>query len=138
MAIVSAVLDTNVIVSGLAYPNSVPGRLLASWRSGRLRLCTSRFIVDEVARVLPRLTRANLTSTEARVLADSFLFLADVVEPVAIDEPALADRDDLPVLPTLIVAEADWLVTGDHQLLALADRYPILTPTDCWDRISGL
>ena len=29
-------LDTNVLLSGLAYPASVPGRLLAAWRSGAL------------------------------------------------------------------------------------------------------
>jgi predicted nucleic acid-binding protein len=32
----AVVLDTNVLLSGLAYPASVPGRLLAAWRSGAL------------------------------------------------------------------------------------------------------
>ena len=32
------------------------------------------------------------------------------------------------ILATLIVAKADWLVTGDAALLALADRYAIITP----------
>ena len=30
----------------------------------------------------------------------------------------------------LIAAGADCLVSGDKDLLALADRYPILTPAD--------
>ena len=25
------VLDTNVLISGLAYPNSIPGRIVAAW-----------------------------------------------------------------------------------------------------------
>ena len=29
-----AVLDTNVLVSGLAYPGSVPGRIVTAWRQG--------------------------------------------------------------------------------------------------------
>jgi hypothetical protein len=31
---------------------------------------------------------------------------------------------------TLVVAKADWLVTGDLALLALADKYPITTPAE--------
>ena len=30
------VLDTNVLVSGLAYPGSVPGRIVTAWRQGGL------------------------------------------------------------------------------------------------------
>ena len=137
MPLVSVVLDTNVIVSGLAYPQSIPGRLVGLWRSGSLRLVTSRYLLDEVARVLPRLRHADLTADEARDLADSFLFLADVVEPVTVDEPRLRDPADAPVLGTLLAGAADWLVTGDHDLLVLADTYPILTSAGFWDRFGA-
>lgn len=40
------------------------------------------------------------------------------------------DRDDEVVLATLLAAKADWLVTGDAALLALAGRYPIATPAE--------
>jgi predicted nucleic acid-binding protein len=40
------------------------------------------------------------------------------------------------VLGTLIAAmhggQADVLITGDKDLLALRDRYPILTPAEFW------
>jgi prevent-host-death family protein len=49
------VLDTNVLVSGLAYPGSVPGRIVAAWRQGALDVVLSRHLLDELARVLPRL-----------------------------------------------------------------------------------
>jgi hypothetical protein len=32
------------------------------------------------------------------------------------------------ILATLVVGKADWLVTGDAALLALADKYQIATP----------
>jgi predicted nucleic acid-binding protein len=38
------------------------------------------------------------------------------------------------ILATLIVAKADWLVTGDAALLALADQYPIITPAEFTSR----
>jgi len=128
------VIDTNVIVSGIAYPESIPGKILAAWRSGRLQLVVSHFIVDEIARVLPRLSKAGLTLEEAQDLADSFLFLAQVVDPTEPDEPRLRDPKDLPVLGTLIASDADRLITGDNDLLVLADRYPIMAPADFWKR----
>lgn len=137
MAGFRVVLDTNVLVSGLAYPASVPGRIVGAWRSGSLDLVLSRYILDEMARVLPRLPRVALSAGDIRDLADSFMFLADIVEPAAIDEPGLGDRADGPILGTLIAAGARYLITGDKDLLALADRYPILTPAAFWDRHGG-
>jgi predicted nucleic acid-binding protein len=40
-----------------------------------------------------------------------------------------ADPDDSP-LSSLLVARAEYLVTGDFDLLVLKDRYPILTPQE--------
>lgn len=128
------VLDTNVLVSGLAYPGSVPGRIVTAWRQGGLEVALSRYILDELVRVLPRLPRIRMTPAEIRDLADSFMFLADIVEPDGTQEPKLRDPADQPVLLTLLAARADYLITGDKDLLALASQYPILTPSEFWTR----
>ncbi|WP_454752303.1 putative toxin-antitoxin system toxin component, PIN family [Cupriavidus necator] len=127
-------LDTNVLVSGLAYPGSVPGRIVTAWRQGGLEVTLSRYILDELVRVLPRLSRVNMTPAEIRDLADSFMFLADVVEPEGTQDANLRDPADQPVLLTLLAAKADYLLTGDKDLLALASQYPILTPAEFWAR----
>lgn len=131
------VLDTNVLVSGLAYPGSVPGRIVAAWRQGGLEVALSRYILDELVRVLPRLPRICMTSAEIRDLADSFMFLADIVEPEGAHDVNLRDPADQPVLLTLLAAKADYLVTGDKDLLVLASQYPILTPSEFWTRHGG-
>lgn len=131
------VLDTNVLVSGLAYPDSVPGRIVTAWRQGGLEVALSRYILDELARVLPRLPRVGMTPAEVRDLADSFMFLADVVEPAGAEDATLRDPADQAVLLTLLAAKADYLITGDKDLLALAGRYPILTPAEFWTRHGG-
>ena len=131
------VLDTNVLVSGLAYPGSVPGRIVAAWRQGGLEVALSRYILDELVRVLPRLLRIRMTSAEIRDLADSFMFLADIVEPEGAHDVNLRDPADQPVLLTLLAAKADYLVTGDKDLLVLASQYPILTPSEFWTRHGG-
>jgi predicted nucleic acid-binding protein len=81
MAGLRVVLDTNVLVSGLAYPESVPGRIVSAGRRGGLDVVLSKYILDEMARVLPRLKRITLSAAEIRDLADSFLFMAEIVEP---------------------------------------------------------
>jgi putative PIN family toxin of toxin-antitoxin system len=128
------VLDTNVLVSGLAYPGSVPGRIVGIWRQGGLDVVLSRYILDEMVRVLPRLSRLHLNSSEIRDLADSLMFLADIVEPDAEQDSSLRDPADQPVLATLRASKADYLITGDKDLLALADKYPIVTPSTFWAR----
>lgn len=131
------VLDTNVLVSGLAYPGSIPGRIISAWRQGGLDLILSRYILEEVARVLPRLSRNTLKAEEIRDLIDSFIFLADIVDPSAPHDPALRAPNDQPILGTLLAAGADYLITGDKDLLALPEHYPILTPATFWARHSG-
>jgi uncharacterized protein len=134
MAGLRVVVDTNVLVSGLAYPGSIPGRIVGQWRGGGLDVVLSRYILDEMARVLPRLPRLKLSEADIRDLVDSFIFLADMVEPDAVQEPNLRDTADQQVLGTWVAAKADYLITGDKDLLALAEKYPIVTPATFWER----
>ena len=131
------VLDTNVLVSGLAYPTSVPGRIVGSRRQGGLDVVLSHYIVDELVRVLPRLPRVRMTPQHIRDLADSLMFEADLVEPAGPHDPGLRDPADQPALRTLLAAQADYLITGDKDLLALAGRHSILTPAEFWARHGG-
>lgn len=128
------VLDTNVLVSGLAYPGSVPGRIMSAWRQGGLEVALSHYILNELVRVLPRLPRVRMTSAQIRDLADSLMFQADIVEPSGAPDHALRDPADQLVLQTMLAAQARYLVTGDKDLLALAASYPIVSPADFWAR----
>jgi uncharacterized protein len=130
---VRAVLDTNVLLSGLACPGSVPGRIVTAWRNGSLEVVLSHLILDELRRVLPKLVhRHGLNKSEIADLVDCLSFEAELVEIGTGLEPALTDPTDQPVLGTLRTAQADYLVTGDKALLALAPQYPIVTPAQFW------
>lgn len=134
MANLRVVLDTNVLVSGLAYPASVPGRIMAAWRQGALDVALSPYILAELVRVLPRLRRIQMTPAEIRDLADGLMLQADLVEPDGPTDQALRDQADQAVLQTLLAARTDYLITGDKDLLALSDKYPIVTPAAFWAR----
>ncbi len=109
----------------------------------RWRLLLSNYILDELRRVLPRLSaRHGLSAAEIDDLVDALAIQAAIIEPLAGEEPALRDADDQPVLGTLLAAlatsGADYLITGDKDLLALADRHPIVTPAAFWQMHGGL
>jgi len=143
VATLRVVLDTNVLLSGIAYPASVPGKIMAAWRHGSVDVLLSAYILDELRRVLPRLAqRHGLTLAEVDDLVDALSIQAEVIEPLPGVEPDLRDVDDQPVLGTLLAAlktsSADYLITGDKDLLAIDDRYPIVTPATFWVTHAGL
>jgi putative PIN family toxin of toxin-antitoxin system len=131
------ILDTNVLVSGIAYPASVPGKILSFWKQGSLDILTSDYILEELRRVLARLThRHHLTKNEIDDLVDSLALQMEILTPSPTHDPTLRDIDDQPVLAILLeamrISKADYLITGDGDLLALADRYRIINPRDFW------
>lgn len=143
MATLRVVLDTNVLLSGIAYPASVPGKIMSAWRHGSVDVLLSIYILDELRRVLPRLTnRHGLTLAEIEDLVDALSLQAEAIEPLPIVEPDLRDVDDLPVLGTLLAAlqssHVDYLITGDKDLLVMGERYPIVTPAHFWATHAGL
>jgi len=134
------VLDTNVLVSGLLFPAGPPSRLVRAWRSGAFDLVISDFVIEELKRTWAHLAPRLKPAPDD--LADFIDTIGVRAELLRIDETMLAranlaglrDPDDLPVLALLIGSGADHLVTGDKDLLALANAYPILTPASFVDR----
>jgi len=126
------VLDTNVLVSGVTYKEGTSGRIVRLFQRRGLEVVLSRYILDEMVRVLPRMSRNPLSTEHIRDLADSFVMLAELVEPDVSPDANLRDPADQPVLATLRASGADYLITGDKDLLALASEYPIATPAAFW------
>lgn len=143
MGTLRVILDTNVLLSGIAYPASIPGKIIAAWRHGSVDVVLSASILDELRRVLPRLANRHLLSAaEIEDLVDILSIQADIVDPLPSLEPELRDQNDQPVLGTLLAAQfaggADYLVTGDKDLLALSEKFPIVTPAQFWATHGGI
>lgn len=127
------VLDTNVLVSGLMLPDSVPGRIVAAWRGAQFDLALSEPLLDEIGRVLsyPKIQgRLRWGGDEIARFLLLLRFKADIVDIAAEKAGVPRDPGDDPVLATLLAADADCLVSGDGDLLALRDRFPIQTPAE--------
>lgn len=132
------VLDTNVLLSGLMYPDGTPGIIVRAWREARFELVLSVEQLTEIGRVLSyRKIRRILKWDRATIegfLKQLYLRsdLADISGTVA---AVPRDPGDNFVLATLIASAAECLVTGDADLLALRDRYAILTPAEFTQRL---
>ncbi len=127
------VLDTNVIVSGLITATGPPGTILTAWRDRHVDLIVSASLLREVADILsrPKIARTYGLTADA---VSGILRLLDsqairVPGRVTIPRTARDPLDDH-ILACAVEGHADYVVTGDRDLLAL-DRFrgiPILSP----------
>jgi len=130
---VKVVLDTNVLLSGLMFPEGTPGRIVAAWGEARFEVALSLDQLAEISRVLeyPKIRRKlGWDDQQIELFIKQLYIRAEVVElgPLSVEVPR--DPSDTPILATLAASNADILVTGEGDLLALRDNYPIETPAE--------
>ena len=126
-------IDTNILVSGLMYPASTPGRIIAAWSEAQFDVVSSHEQLAEIGRVLgyPKIRRI-LQWDDERIghFIKQLYIRVEMAEPASSEIESLRDPDDAPILGALAAADADLLVTGDRDLLALSDRHPFETPAE--------
>lgn len=128
------VLDTNVLISALAFPGSKPDRILRQVRRGELDLFISPFILAELDRVLQEKFRFGKKEAGARVRA--IRSMAHLVHPTEQINVVTANADDNRILECALAARAEFLVTGDKEHLIPLGSYrdtKIVTPADFLD-----
>jgi uncharacterized protein len=124
-----AVLDSNVIVSGLGW-SGPPARIIEAVLAGELVLVTSPPLLAELRRVLAYPKLAEVIPDGPR-LADLVEMTSVVVEPID-TFAVVADESDNRVLEAAVAASVDYMVSGDEHLLTLGSfqSIPILTPAE--------
>ena len=131
------VLDTNVLLSALLFPAGSLSWLRHAWQSEAVRPLASRDTTAELFRVLAY-PKFRLNDDEREdLLADYLPWCETVAVSKAPPVPSCRDPFDRPFLDLALVAQADALVTGDDDLLVLADEFPvpILTPRALRERM---
>ena len=130
MPLLRIVLDTNVLVSTLVFRSPSVPWLLSAWQSVSLIPLATHDTITELERVL-RYPKFSLPPGQPELLVADY---RPWCEMVAITEPPevpdCRDPRDRPFLELALYAQADALVTGDGDLLALAPAFavPIITP----------
>ena len=112
------VLDTNVLVSALLFKGKV-SRLVALWQQGRLAPLLSKETFGELRKVLTY-PKFVLDQEEIRaILEDEVLPFFEIVDPVESIEDVCGDPDDNPFIACAVSGGAEFVVTGDAQLVGL-------------------
>jgi putative PIN family toxin of toxin-antitoxin system len=116
--LISAVLDTNTLVSGLGWPRSKPAEVVDHALNGRFLPVTSPPLLNELARVLryPKLVKVF---DEPEAIVELVERMSLVVEPAARLRIVRDDEADNRVLEAARAAGTDFILTGDHHLLDL-------------------
>jgi putative PIN family toxin of toxin-antitoxin system len=114
---VKAVFDTNVLLAAF-LTEGVCAKLLTRARKQQFNLIACPFILHEFERILSK--KFSATKPEKKnALALITEAAQDVVQPSETPAGACRDRDDDNVLACALEADADYLVTGDKDLLHL-------------------
>ena len=134
LGVIRAVLDTNVLIAGLARLDawaSVPAEILRQWLDDAFELIVSPDILAELDRTWSKPYFRSRRSLPHVARAESAVrALARVVSPTTtVSGVAPHAADDL-VLAAAVSAGADYLVTGDKRFLAVGSyaSVPILSP----------
>jgi putative PIN family toxin of toxin-antitoxin system len=130
---VRVVLDTNILLAAFAARGLCEALLQACLESCRIVL--SEHILKELHEHLTRKLKVP-----ARQVESIIVFLreqAEIVAPAKVPGKACRDKDDLPVLGTALAGNAEFLVTGDKDLLALKhyQGIPIVGPRAFYDQL---
>ena len=119
---IRAVLDTNVIVSGIIKGNSPPGRILEALFQRHFIPVTTEPILAEIARVLtyPKIRqRYHIGSEEVEHVLSALTLHSDFIHLPHFSWKLSRDPDDDLFVACAIEGGADYLVTGDQDLLTL-------------------
>jgi putative PIN family toxin of toxin-antitoxin system len=103
----------------------LPDNLAKEARDGRVMLYTSMALLKELADVLTRDKFAPLLASQEitpAFLMQRYGMLAKVIRPSPIGRTVPTDADDDVVIATALAAQANVIVSGDSDLLALANE----------------
>ncbi len=134
------VFDTNVVVSAVIFAAGQLSWLRQAWRAGTIVPLLSEATVRELMAVLAY-PKFRLTADDIEALLADYLPYGRSIHPVSAptNAPRCRDADDQLFVDLVLAGKADFLVTGDKDLLALDEQLPcaVVTPAVFRERLKG-
>jgi putative PIN family toxin of toxin-antitoxin system len=122
------VFDTSVVVSALLFRAGRLAWLRSHWADRRCVSLVSHETAEELAKVL-RLKKFRLTTGEYHEALAAYLPFCEIVEVARKCSIVCRDPKDQPFLDLAQCGKANALVSGDRDLLVLAERTKFLIET---------
>lgn len=119
------VVDTNVFISGLILLTRYPNQVIALWQERSIQVVVSRLLIDEILAILQRpkiRQKYGVTTTDCQVIVQLLERYAFFQESIVSSEVSVRDPKDQFLLDLALTSQADYLITGDEDLLILASN----------------
>jgi len=139
---ITAVLATNVIVSGIISDRGAPARIMDLWRQGTIELVTCKETLEELNRVLSshrlakyhQMKKSEIDRLVVLLKKGSRFVVCQHEENISIEDP-----DDRVFIECALSAKADCIVSGDRHLLDVKEYrgVRILSPDEFIDLVSS-
>jgi putative PIN family toxin of toxin-antitoxin system len=129
--VITAVFDSNVVVSGLMWRGESYLCLVAQARR-YVRVFASDWIIEEVRRSIKEIESKKRNLRDPWPGFNWFSYTARIVEPAPTGRQRSRDRKDDPILGTALAARIETIVSRDRDLLDLGKPFgiEILHPRD--------
>jgi len=113
-------IDTNVMISGTFWPGKSKV-LLNAVRRGEITCVTSETLLEEFREILTDPQRPfRLSAQDASRIVDAWRSVATVIAPTS-HVAVCRDPDDNRVLECALDGQAEYIITGDKDLLDLEE-----------------
>ena len=113
------VLDTNALISAVLFERGNEAGILAYALQGKVTLLASLEILEEYRETLSR-PKFKLTQVEILTAFQMIISLSEIVLRTRKAPARCRDPDDQKFLDYATTARANYLITGDSDLLAIA------------------
>ena len=110
---IKVVLDTNIYLSALLFPGSVPEEVLNLGKRRKISIHVSHFILSEIKNIL--VIKFDYSDDYAKKLIDEILKFTILIEPTTKIELIKEKKDDNRILECAVSANADFLISGDKK-----------------------
>lgn len=124
---ITAVLDSNVLLSGFLTGEAPPARIVDAWLTGRFELVVSEPVLAELSRNIQKpYFRRRLTPAQ---IAEDLHRLRSVARltPITVPVSGVATHpEDDDILATAVSGRVDYLVTGDRALQAVGSYQGVI------------
>mgnify|MGYP001562455824 CR=1 FL=1 len=127
-------IDTNVFISTIIKPENRVGMVVVRMRNGEYTLLYSQEMLEELTRVVTRdkiWKKYKLTDDTFNAFLNSIVEHGERVQVFTVVD-VCRDPDDNLLLSLALDGKADYIVSGDKDLLDLIQiqEIPIITPAD--------
>lgn len=108
------VVDTNIFISAYLWGGK-PAEIINLWYLEQIELLASSYLISEILLVL---TRYEYSEKELNILQKVFRKQATIILPKSTIDICRDPKDNF-ILDLCVAGKADYLITGDKDLLAL-------------------